>query len=78
MTMIPYFTEDFRPAAKIIYHLSPLLSGLPSHSDSLLLRNTFQDKPYNLYNIDRYLWSVNSRASMYGSSPLLLNWGTFG
>nr|XP_019953748.1 PREDICTED: neutral alpha-glucosidase C-like [Paralichthys olivaceus] len=46
--------------------------GLPEHADSLQLRDTRDDEPYRLYNLDVFAYDLYSRFGLYGSVPLLV------
>lgn len=52
------------PGAKNAY-------GLPSHAESLALRDTVQSEPYRLYNIDRSSYGYYERQALYGAVPVL-------
>ncbi|XP_063039783.1 neutral alpha-glucosidase C [Engraulis encrasicolus] len=46
--------------------------GIPEHADRLRLKDTSEDEPYRLYNLDVFGYSTDSRLGLYGSVPLLL------
>ena len=48
------------------------LYGIPEHADSLRLRDTTEDEPYRLFNVDVFQYNLDSRMPMYGAIPLLL------
>jgi len=48
------------------------LYGIPEHADSLRLRDTSNDEPYRLFNVDVFQYNLDSRMPMYGAIPLLL------
>lgn len=45
--------------------------GLPSHSDNIALRDTTNDEPYRLYNIDRPSYGQYETQALYGAVPVL-------
>ena len=49
------------------------LYGIPEHADHFYLTDTTNDRPYRLYNCDRYLWPLLSKAGLYGSSPFFVS-----
>ncbi|EAS04747.2 glycoside hydrolase family 31 protein (macronuclear) [Tetrahymena thermophila SB210] len=49
------------------------LYGIPEHPDHFNLVDTSNDKPYRLYNLDRYLWPIHSKGSLYGTAPILIS-----
>ncbi|EGR31860.1 hypothetical protein IMG5_100080 [Ichthyophthirius multifiliis] len=51
---------------------SQYLFGIPEHPGSYNLDDTFHDKPYRLYNLDRYCWPIGSKESLYGTAPILV------
>uniref|UniRef100_A0A3B4BC36 Uncharacterized protein n=1 Tax=Periophthalmus magnuspinnatus TaxID=409849 RepID=A0A3B4BC36_9GOBI len=46
--------------------------GLPEHADRLQLRDTRDDEPYRLYNLDVFAYALNSPFGLYGSVPFVL------
>ncbi|QLG71283.1 hypothetical protein HG535_0B03220 [Zygotorulaspora mrakii] len=48
------------------------LYGIPEHADSLRLRDTSEDEPYRLFNVDVFEYTVKSTSPMYGSIPFML------
>lgn len=52
------------PGAKNAY-------GLPSHPESIDLRDTVQSEPYRLYNIDRSSYGYHETQALYGAVPVL-------
>ena len=49
------------------------LFGIPEHADSLRLRETLDEEPYRLFNVDVFQYNLNSRMPMYGAIPLLMS-----
>ena len=49
------------------------LYGIPEHADSLRLKDTTEEEPYRLFNVDVFQYNLNSRMPMYGAIPLLLS-----
>lgn len=45
--------------------------GLPSHPESIALRETIQSEPYRLFNIDRSSYGYHETQALYGSVPVL-------
>lgn len=52
---------------------SSFLCGIPEHPDHYDLADTTNDKPYRLYNLDRYLWPIHSKGSLYGTAPIIVS-----
>ncbi|SMN19129.1 similar to Saccharomyces cerevisiae YBR229C ROT2 Glucosidase II catalytic subunit required for normal cell wall synthesis [Maudiozyma saulgeensis] len=48
------------------------LFGIPEHADSLRLKDTSNDEPYRLFNVDVFQYNLDSKMPMYGAIPLLL------
>jgi alpha 1,3-glucosidase len=47
--------------------------GIPEHADSLALRDTENDEPYRLYNLDVFEYELNERMALYGSVPFMIS-----
>lgn len=45
--------------------------GIPEHADSLSLRDTTNDEPYRLYNLDVFEYELGNSMALYGSVPLM-------
>lgn len=45
--------------------------GLPSHPESIVLRDTKYSEPYRLYNIDRSSYGQYETQALYGAVPVL-------
>lgn len=50
-----------------------VLCGLPEHSDSVFLQDTYEIDPYRLFNLDVYAYPLSSTASIYGSIPFIFS-----
>ncbi|CAG9331965.1 unnamed protein product [Blepharisma stoltei] len=47
--------------------------GLPEHADHISLKDTVDDEPYRIYNIDYTEHAVDTRQSLYGNIPFMLS-----
>lgn len=47
--------------------------GLPEHADRLSLKDTVNEEPYRLYNIDHPEHQVDIRQGLYGNIPFMLS-----
>lgn len=46
--------------------------GIPEHADTFSLKDTTNDDPYRLYNVDIFEYETQSKFPMYGSIPFLV------
>lgn len=46
--------------------------GIPEHADSLSLKDTTNNEPYRLFNVDIFEYDVQSKLPMYGSIPFMV------
>eukprot|EP00124_Ichthyophonus_hoferi_P000356 Ihof_evm23s12 gene=Ihof_evmTU23s12 len=46
--------------------------GIPSHADTLALKNTQETDPYRLYNLDVFEFELYNPMALYGSIPVML------
>ena len=58
------------------------LCGIPEHAAEFEIGDTFikskgWSEPYRLFNLDRFKYSLNSTASLYGSVPFLMGQTNF-
>ncbi|XP_055018231.1 neutral alpha-glucosidase C isoform X2 [Boleophthalmus pectinirostris] len=58
--------------ADLRFHGSSHVFGLPEHADQLQLRDTRDNEPYRLYNLDVFAYDLNSPLGLYGSVPFVL------
>lgn len=49
------------------------LMGIPSHADSVHLKDTTDSEPYRLFNVDSYEFPLGSKNSLYGSVPFMVS-----
>ncbi|KAG0658123.1 hypothetical protein C6P45_002273 [Maudiozyma exigua] len=68
---IPFGPESV--ALDFTLHKFNSLYGIPEHADSLRLKDTTDEEPYRLFNVDVFQYNLNSRMPMYGAIPLLLS-----
>lgn len=67
---IPFGPESI--ALDFTFNKFTSLFGIPEHADSLRLRDTTNDQPYRLFNVDVFQYNLDSKMPMYGAIPLLI------
>lgn len=50
---------------------SELFFGIPEHADTFILKNTAEDEPYRLFNLDVPFYELDSRMAIYGGIPVI-------
>ncbi|CCC71446.1 hypothetical protein NCAS_0H01360 [Naumovozyma castellii] len=66
---IPFGPESV--ALDFNFHNFQNVFGIPEHADSLRLKDTIDDEPYRLFNVDVFEYNLDSRMPMYGAIPLM-------
>lgn len=59
-------------ALDFTFHNFTHVYGIPEHADSLSLKDTKDDDPYRLFNVDIFEYETQSKLPMYGSIPLMI------
>lgn len=60
-------------ACDVEFEGSTHIYGLALHSTDLVLKDTIDEEPYRLFNFDSFMFGIDERSSLYGSSTFIMS-----